>query len=426
MMRGSDHRGASVGSALFIAGCAAVSTSRDGGAGYADAATRDATIVETRDVVAADAADGLTTCALTAEGPRALRLRGLATLFADAGTAGPVTLTQDLILFLPRGRAPGAPLIVGFSDYAERFIEVPGMFDARGALNGLRFDGWDRGQVSWVASMSAPDGPLALRINRNTNITTDVPTWKEGEATLCPDGDAPAPTFAPIRALGPVGPWRFGASAPLSSGVESITLRANGLHVDASARWDAGLLTVTLARAVPPDAALALDLAATRDPAGRVFTLDGAAHVLGTTAVVTDHTFAAAPPPGAVAPSHFATADGALRLSSPSRRSSPFIALVALGDTPAGAVTLRYRVRYGRPDEYAAWLVRADGTSFALTIDAAPPADPTMPDREVSAVVTGSGSLWLQVESLAEFQRPGWGVPRIASVFELDEVHVGR
>lgn len=394
-----------------------VGTSRDSGAAdlwTLDAEVRDATL-------AADVVDATVRCTVTADGPRALLLRGRARYFRDAGAPAPMTLDETRLLFLPRGRSPDAPLLVGFNNYAGSFVEVPASFEGNAGLAGLYYSGIDSSDVAWTASMSAPDGPLTLQLSRNLNTVTDVRDEWQGEATLCPEGDAPAPTLRPLLEVGPVGPWRLGANAPVAAGADTITLRANDMRVEVSARWESGWLTLTPARSVAPGSELALDVSGVRDPVGRVFSVEGAVRVLETTAAVSDLAFDVAPPAGAVVGGRAQVREGALELRSDTGRIGPYVSLIALGETAAGPVTLRYQTRFGDTRTFTAWLVRADGTRVSLPIESGAPSDPL---REAQSRVEGSGPLWLQVTDHSAVHRPGW-LPRSPPVFVIDEVRVG-
>lgn len=410
-----------VGWTLWLAaGCHASTAAVARDAGDAELALRDAWVSDARAVM--DASDTGSTCTIVADEPRAIRLRGQVAYTRDVGAASPVTLTETRLLYLPRGRGPNAPLILGFGDYAGSFVEVSAMFDARAGVGDISFRGRDGSDVSWTASMSPPDGALALQITRNINTTTDVRDDRQGATTLCPDGDAPAPTLRPLIEVGPTGPWRFGASAPVAVGVDTIALRSNGVRVEVSGRWEAGWLALTPARSVAPGSEITLDLAGVRDPVGRVFSQEAPVRVLTTTEVVTDHTFDTAPPAGAVVGGRAETRGGALRLSSRTGRIGPYVSLVALGEWPAGRVTVRYQTAFARSETFTASLVRADGASVSLPIESGTAGDPI---REAQASVEGNGPLWLQVTDRSATQRPGW-IPSRLPVFVLDEVQAGE
>ncbi|MDB4931470.1 MAG: hypothetical protein JWM10_3954 [Myxococcaceae bacterium] len=387
---------------------------------------RDGAAVTDAVIVAADHPTGFdvlrpTPCPIVSAAPYAAHLAGHGYAGPDAGP--PYPLRQELDLYLPQGRSPGAPVLLAFPTYwpLSALTVLTGRFDADGGVTGLDWIINYGGPLSFRGGMAAPSGGLQLQLFGNRNGTSDTVELVVGEASPCPAGDAPAPTLTATAVATPHGVLRLLPSAPVGDGVAGVRLTADGSPVASTAVVVDGALVVTAASWLRPGASVGVDLGALRDVMGRAFTLSGTLRTLATTAVVTDLEFTAAPPAGAVATElATATADGLLSVVTGPR--APYRVLVALGAL-TGATRLRASLRFRcSVEDFAVWIVAADGANTPLPIGPATATPDLTGARELAGPLPGTGPWWLYVENRSTPERPGWRGPLSACPVQFDRV----
>lgn len=362
-------------------------------------------------------------CPITSTTPVAYHLRGDGLAYRDAGPAS--NLRQDLDLYLPQGRVPGAPILLAFPTYwpSNALTVVEGRFGADLGATGLDWTAMYGGVLSFRGRMAAPSGGLDLRLSGNLNGATDVPEFAEGALSLCPTGDAPAPTLRSDHSVTPRGVVDLIPSAPIAGDVSVVRLMVSGGVVPAEAFLRNGVLSVYARSWLPPGAPVTVDLGGLRDAMGRAFSLDGTIAALATSAVVTDLEFTTSPPAGAVATDwSVSTTGGALRSGEGGRR--PYRVLVALGPLEgASRLTAQFSFRCSNPDEFSVWVVSQDGSRVELPIGAATEA-PDRGARVLQGTLPGTGARWLLIENRSVPSQPGWGVPLSGCTFALDRIAV--
>jgi hypothetical protein len=203
---------------------------------------------------------------------------------------------------------------------------------------------------------------------------------------------------------------------PLGEFQAEGSLDSRGLQVPTTQTLDDGALLIHVQGRIPLDADISVGANVYRDILGRRMPAP-AIRVLRTSAVISDRTFGTAPPAGAIAGSHTHQA-GALRLASSTR--GPQSTLLALGEVPAGAVSLRLTLSSLQRADLSVRLLRADGSATSVDI----PEAPFGAAQTVTATVAGTGALWLAVEDRTSANRPGW-LPGPPQALLLDEVLVG-
>ncbi len=362
-------------------------------------------------------------CPITSTAPVAYHLRGEGLAYRDAGPAS--YLRQDLDLYLPQGRVAGAPILLAFPTYwpSNALTVVEGRFGADLGATGLDWTAMYGGVLSFRGRMAAPSGGLDLSLSGNLNGTTDTPEFAEGTLSLCPAGDAPAPTLRSDHAVTPRGAVDLIPSAPVAGDVSVVRLLVSGVVVPADASLHNGVLSVQARSWLPPGAPVAVDLGGLRDAMGRTFSLDGTIASLATSAVVTDREFTTSPPAGAVAADwSIGTTEGALRGGEGGRQ--PYRVLVALGPLEgATRLTAQFSFRCSSLDEFSVWVVAQGGSHVALPIGAATEV-PDRGARVLQGALPGTGARWLLIENRSVRSQPGWGVPLSGCTFALDRITV--
>lgn len=336
----------------------------------------------------------------------------------DGGTG---THSERLTAYFPMGRVAGAPVVVGVL----RTWPRPGMVEARGTLDtnlgatGLEFRGTDGSDVQWTASLLGPDDGFVMNVTRNRAVFTDVGDYVQATLRLCPTEAAPEPTWNDLPAVLPGADIRLVPRVPLGATTPAGSLMVGGASVATAQSLDDGALRIHPQGPVPPNADITLAPLGLRDVLGRELPTP-AIRVLRTTAVISDRTFATAPTAGAVvtAGTTVTHENGALRIGSFTR--GPLSALLALGEVPAGAVSLRLTLSSLQRADLTLRLLRADGSATGVDI----PEAPFGAAQTVTATVPGSGALWLAVEDRTSANRPGW-LPAQAQALVIDEVVVG-
>ncbi len=356
-------------------------------------------------------------CIPAGASPFAARVRGAAMAFRDAGV-GSVTLTEALDLYLPMGRAAGAPVVFAFESGwpQRRLVTLQGAFDASLSAGGVTFVGVYTSDVSFGLRLDGPSGGVVMNITRNLSITTDVSDYVSARVTLCPAGDAPAATLAYVADAAPSLDLRLLPSSPIAAGVDGVRMTAGGAAVPATVTADDGVLVVTPTAPWPVNAEVALDLSSLRDVMGRPYTTSNALTTLRTTAELTDATFDTAPPAGAVASSTANVAAGSLSFAMARARQRALVSLGALAG--ATRVALRYRYPCAFVSPPTARLLAADGRSSSFTL-APPMGAPSTLESVVD--VPGSGPLWLLLEQNDPPNRPGW-LPAPACPLSIESV----
>ena len=337
----------------------------------------------------------------------------------DGGTG---THTERLTAYFPRGRVAGAPVIVGVLRGwpLVGMVELRGTLDANLGATGFEFRGTDASDVQWTATLLGPDDGFVMNVTRNRAVSTDVGDYVQATLRLCPTEAAPAPDWDARPAVLPGADIRLVPRQPLAPPMPTGSLMVGGASVATALSIDDGALRIRPQGPIPPNADITLAPLGLRDILGREMPTP-MIRVLRTTAVISDRTFATAPPMGAVvtAGNPITHQNGTLRIGSYTR--GPQSALLALGEVPAGVVSLRITLSLLERTNLTLRLLRADGSATNVDI----PAAPIGAAQTVTATVPGSGALWLAVEDRTASNRPGW-LPAQAQTLALDEVVVGR
>lgn len=333
------------------------------------------------------------------------------------GLPTPPTLTEELDLYLPEGRVAGGRAILAFSNTSGSipFVVAEGRFSTDLSTEPIDLMGVRTGTVEYSASFPTGDAPIALSVRRNLETVSDVANFVRARLTLCPNGATPDPRLGTGAAMTPTSTLTLIPSTPLGAGTETIRLLSDGVVVPTTLERRSGALVLTPMRAIRPNSLLVLDSSSLRDALGRVYALAGRPTLLRTTDTVTDWTFAAPPPDGAIA-GNFAprVVDGALRtmLHSP----QPFRAVIALG-APPSAPFIELQYAWSRPcaDRYGVWFVSESGESVRVPLV---DADGPTTARVMTPI---GGALWLVIESTQAVNVPG-RLPSTACNIAIDEV----
>lgn len=333
----------------------------------------------------------------------------------DGGTG---THTERLSVYFPMGRLVGAPVVVGVLRTWPRpgMVGVRGTLDANLGATGFEFRGTDGSDVQWTATLLGPDDGFVMSVTRNRAVFTDVGDYVQATLRLCPTEAAPEPAWNDLPAVLPGADLWLVPRVPLGEIPAAGSLTTGGASVATTQTLEDGALRIRAQGAIPPNAELTLSPLGLRDILGRAMPTP-VVPVLRTTAAVSDRTFATPPPSGAIA--GYAVIDrGSLRIGPQTRGAQQ--TLVALGDVPAGAVSLRVTLSSLQRPDLTLRLLRGDGSATVVDI----PEAPFGAAQTLTATVSGTGPLWLAVEDRTSANRPGW-LPAQAQALLLDEVVVG-
>lgn len=337
----------------------------------------------------------------------------------DGGT-GPHT--ERLSVYFPMGRVVGAPVIVGVLRTWPRagMVGVRGTLDANLGATGFEFRGTDGSDVQWTATLLGPDDGFVMSVTRNRAVFTDVGDYVQATLRLCPTEAAPEPAWNDQPTVLPGADIWLVPRVPLGA-IESVGhIDTRGFRLPTQQSLDDGALLVHPLGPIPLDAEINLSSNVYQDVLGRRMHAP-VIRVLRTSAVISDLTFATAPPVGSVASAGTSIThqNGALRIGSFTR--GPLSALLALGEVPAGAVSLRVTLSALLRTDLTLRLLRADGGATSVDI----PEAPFGAAQTLSATVSGSGGLWLAIDDRTAHNRPGW-LPGPPQALEIDEVVVSR
>jgi hypothetical protein len=279
---------------------------------------------------------------------------------------------NGIFIYFPGGRVAGAPVQLGVASpvVAGQYFFGPQVVLADDlSATGLKVAGHDK-QV--VGDLLPGTGGLAATVTANAaSPGSDVADIRKYSALLCAAGDVPEPAMELLdTGLSPISPIGVKTTTPLTtSGLAAlrITSPLGPVAIQVSPDPYAGTgyahgpnYVITAVSALPPGQRLSVDASQVRDVLGRPVPLKQdmlgnpvVLTVLGTSAVLSDLTFASAPPSGAVAGSGGGTVTNGILSFTRSGSSSGRNVDGLLALPPLSATELRVRIRVG--DDVPGW-----------------------------------------------------------------------
>jgi hypothetical protein len=231
-----------------------------------------------------------------------------------SSTAAPITRAMTAYVYFPAGRVAGGQALLTMQSQAVAgltFFGTPVTLASDLSATGLSVSGHDE---TITADLLPGSGGLLATIAANfASPGTDVGDDRTGTLTMCPSGDAPAPSLQVSAAvLSPLANLSLNASTPLAANALDslrITSPLGNVPVKIAPSTSAGSryangpnFTITALSAFPPGQPLTVDASQVRDVLGQslAVTTSGTL-VLTTTDVLSDLSLATTPPIGAVA-----------------------------------------------------------------------------------------------------------------------------
>ena len=233
-----------------------------------------------------------------------------------ASTAAPITSTMTAYLYFPAGRVAGGQALLAMQSRVVQglyFFGSPVTIAGDLSATGLAVSGHD--ETITADLLPGSDGLRATIAANFSSPGTDVADDRTGTMTMCPSGDAPAPSLqVGAVVLSPLGTLSLNSSTPLAaSALDALRISCplgevpvkTAPNTQAGSRYAIGPnFTITASSAFPPGQPLTIDASQVRDVLGRpvpVTVSYGATLVLTTTDVLSDLSLATPPPSGAVA-----------------------------------------------------------------------------------------------------------------------------
>jgi hypothetical protein len=367
--------------------------------------------------------------AISGDSPFGVKVSGTATLFSDnGGTAQGKELGEAQIefdLFFPNGRRAGAPALL-----ATRSACKPGALNVYG-VNGDAMGGTiDVGGWIWLNEFNF-HGMLSgdtIRGTAGMNVaepSTDVGEYGTGQLTLCAAGSPSAATLVPVdEMVYPTQTAWFVPGAPVDLTDVHVSVASSGHAVKTEVVQENGLIGVRPIASFPPGIGLTFDFSGSRDVIGRSLIVT-APQAATTSTVVSDLTFASAPPAGAVVPPA-EVVDGRLELyvlGSYQHTDRPFNhQLVALGDHsgPQQLAKLSLSCWYEWKHVFTSSLGLIDATGNVEPI----PIKCDYTDEQVTVVLPGTGPFWLEL-SIPKPEKDcpqSFGAPPLGVFVRVDEI----
>jgi hypothetical protein len=291
-----------------------------------------------------------------------------------AGTAPfGAALGNGTYIYFPGGRVAGAPAQLGVASpvVAGRYFFGPQVLLADDlSATGLKVAGHDK-QV--VGDLLPGTGGLAATVTVNAaSPGSDVADPRTTSVLLCAAGDVPEPAMELVdTGLSPISTLGINTTTPFTTSGLAAALRFSSplgpVPIKVSPDPYAGTgyahgpnYVLAAVTAFPPGQRLTVDASQVRDVLGRPvpFKQDMLGNpvvitVLGTSAVLSDLTFASAPPSGAVAGSGGGTVTNGVLSFARSGSSSGRNVDGLLALPPLSATELRVRIRVG--DDVPGW-----------------------------------------------------------------------
>jgi len=353
---------------------------------------------------------------LSGDQPFGRHMAGKVTLYPQFD-GSPVGTNFEFDVYFPAGRVYGAPVVI-----AHRTA-----FPAPGLATDVRLLDADLGtdvalsvheQQAWSFDGQLLDGDGGVFGTFSENLAdpgTDVANPASGAGTLCPSGPVPLPVIEGGGSFAPTSPIRFVPEVPLDEEQLAVAATCEGAAIDVSVQWVDGAVVIRPVEAFPPNGTVLFDLSGTTDILGRELTLQQDYVPLTTTAVVSDMSFEALLPQGAIATTgDWQVDNGALRLGvGAPTAATAFDAVVALPD--AGAFdALRIKASAGDNCTSVRFaVVTQDG--HAAEVAVAGPGE----EIDVADALAGAGAQWLSVNAGAHPNVQQWGyVPACEVVIE--------
>jgi hypothetical protein len=233
-----------------------------------------------------------------------------------ASTAAPITSTMTAYLYFPAGRVAGGQALLAMQSRVVQgfyFFGSPVTIAGDLSATGLAVSGHD--ETITADLLPGSDGLRATIAANFSSPGTDVADDRTGTMTMCPSGDAPAPSLqVGAVVLSPLGTLSLNLSTPLAaSALDALRITSplgdvpvkTAPNTQAGSRYAIGPnFTITASSAFPPGQPLTIDASQVRDVLGRpvpVTVSYGATLVLTTTDVLSDLSLATPSPSGAVA-----------------------------------------------------------------------------------------------------------------------------
>jgi len=231
-----------------------------------------------------------------------------------ASTAAPITSTMTAYVYFPAGRVAGGQALLAMQSRVVQglyFFGSPVTIAGDLSATGLSVSGHD--ETITADLLPGSDGLRATIAANFSSPGTDVGDDRTGTMTMCPSGEAPAPSLqVGAVVLSPLATLSLNSSAPLAASALDALRIASPLgdvpvkiapNTSAGSRYAIGPnFTITANSAFPPGQPLTIDASQVRDMLGRPVPVTyGGTLVLTTTDVLSDLSLATTPPSGAVA-----------------------------------------------------------------------------------------------------------------------------
>jgi len=268
-----------------------------------------------------------------------------------SSTAAPITSIMTAYVYFPAGRVAGGQALLAMQSRVVQglyFFGSPVTIAGDLSATGLSVSGHD--ETITAELLPGADGLRATIAANFSSPGTDVGDDRTGTLTMCPSGDAPAPSMQVIAAvLSPLATLSLNLSTPLAANALDALRITSPLgdvpvktapNTSAGSRYASGPnFTITASSAFPPGQPLTIDASQVRDVLGRpVPVTNSGTLVLTTSDVLSDLSLATTPPSGAVAGSGcISSAFAALDAAVPSNMSG----CAGGGITSSGSVTFK-------------------------------------------------------------------------------------
>jgi hypothetical protein len=261
--------------------------------------------------------------ALSGAGPFAVKVSGSASFPSSYSASAPMTSTITAYAYFPKGRVAGGTVQLSVESRVVSglyFFGAPVTIASDLSAPRLSVGGHD---LLITADLLSGSGGLQATVDANfASPSTDVADSRTASMLLCPSGAAPTPSLQVLAGLlSPLAGLEINSATPLpADALAAMTITSSVGTVPfavaaqtAVSRYATGPnFTISGSPAFPPGQLLTLDTSNVHDVLGRPVPVSFVqTRVLSTTDVISDLTFATAPPGGAVATSGCSAAGSA-------------------------------------------------------------------------------------------------------------------